>query len=114
MKNEYGHVTLNNVDGTTDTVFPIMTLGNLALHRTLDENGKTMRGAWTITHIPTGWRIIRPIENVRKARTMLKLFAGAMDWNFSTPESEKIENQRGIFHAVKEVCVRNGLTFVGE
>lgn len=113
MTNEYGHVTINCLDRNSAQVFPVLVLGNLALHKSTDDHTRQTinRGAWTITHIPTGWRIISPIRNFRKARTALKLFYGAMDWNFSTPSSEKIDNQVEIFRIIKNIAVENGLTF---
>lgn len=71
---------------------PATVYGRLALHRDVH---RTDHKRWTITHLPTGMRIIDDIDSLKKARAFVSHLT-RLNWNFTDPRKIPPETKRGV------------------
>lgn len=65
--------------------------GPFAIHRTRYRDWTQARGAWTVTHIPSGYCFFQDALSKRHARQFCAEIADLLDWNVEMPDVASIK-----------------------
>lgn len=100
-------ITITTKDGPKKVKAHKSACKDLVIHKPLEGNN-----TWVITHIPSGYAILKSINTLKNARHACKIFAQIPAWDDLTPANarEFFNTHRVILLAGKDAAYENQLS----